>query len=997
MDTLRRIFTNLFKGIQYKRRGEGLILLLLSIYALLLLSTPLYLKGNSISKLGLFLVIGASLYGGLKGGLLSFLWMSGILLGGYLFLPTHFMLTQTLLTIGVYLFIAVGLGKSIEYIYLQQSTIREGEARTEALLEAFPDMIFTFSQEGIILDYYASSEDMLLLDPDSFLSEKVEDVLPKALAKTTMYYLERLFLQREAQIYRYELEIRGEMRDFEGRLVLYGEDKALAIVRDITQLVAMNRELTKSRKEYRDLIHTMGEGIITMSLEGEILFANPAAYRIFGVMSGELVGRDLRDFLEEREAHRVKVKREAHILGETDSYDVRIVRPDGERRIIHVTTSPNKSDGRITSLFSVVRDITKQRLAEEDLKESKEYIQSILEVIPDIIICYDKEGTYLDIFSSTENKLYKGREELLGRRIVDVLPEKEGIRLYNGVFKALETNSLQIVEYLLEVPDGRLWFEARIIPQGEGMALSLIRDITDERRAREQIIIQHTMGLELAKVNDLKSAFHIFLDAALAIAEMESGGMYLVEEDTGRLVLIHHKGFRTKDYIESTSWFEPDSLLALTLMKGEPIYSLCKQKVFHPATMREEGLTFLGILPIKNNGEVIAFLKVASHTLETISPSVRTALESIAAQIGSIIARIQAEERVRYISFHDSLTGLYNRGFLEEEMKRLDTNRQLPISIIFGDLNGLKLINDTYGHDMGDRLLEKTGEILKRTCREEDIISRWGGDEFVVFLPRTCGRDTERICRRIREEASRESVRDIPVQISLGFSTKEGEESMQSVLQDAEDRMYSEKMLQGRSTRGVILSTLFKSLEEKSKETSAHIGRLQEMGERIGEIIGLPSSEIERLSLLLTLHDIGKITIPERILNKRAPLNQEEWRMMKNHPQTGHRIAMAMEKYAPVASDILSHHEHWDGSGYPQGLKEEEIPLLSRICSVVDAYDVMTHHTPYGERKTHKEALEELERCAGTQFDPTIVKIFKEISYSDRSEERLEKGRRRED
>ncbi len=342
-----------------------------------------------------------------------------------------------------------------------------------------------------------------------------------------------------------------------------------------------------------------------------------------------------------------------------------------------------------------------------------------------------------------------------------------------------------------------------------------------------------------------------------------------------------------------------------------------------------------------------------------------------------ITDRKRGEARIFHLSFHDQVTGLYNRAFFEEELRRLDTPRQLPLSIIMGDINGLKLVNDACGHEAGDRLLQTAASIQRQTCREDDIVARWGGDEFAILLVRTEEAVAWDICRRINQACIRAENTRVPLSLSLAAAGKVWEEdSIFRVLKEAEERMYRAKMLEAKSARSKILDTLQRTLAEKTHETEEHAFRMQSFAMRLGNALGLSRCDLDELVLLAGLHDIGKIAVPESILNKPGRLNSQEWETVQRHCESGYRIARSLPELVTVSEKILSHHERWDGSGYPRGLQAQNIPLLSRIVSVVDAFDVMVHGRPYQKARSAEEAAAELERCAGSQFDASVVNTF---------------------
>ena len=334
-------------------------------------------------------------------------------------------------------------------------------------------------------------------------------------------------------------------------------------------------------------------------------------------------------------------------------------------------------------------------------------------------------------------------------------------------------------------------------------------------------------------------------------------------------------------------------------------------------------------------------------------------------------------EIILYLSYHDQLTGLYNRRFYEEELKRLDTKVNFPLTIVMGDVNGLKIINDSFGHAIGDDLLKKVAEVITKGCRVDDIIARQGGDEFVIILPKTDALVAEEIIKRITNLSLSEKVGSIDISISFGYETKNNEkEKIQDILRNAEDHMYKKKLFESPSMRGKTIKAIINTLYEKNKREEAHSYRVSELCKNMGEALGLPEHEIKELTTVGLLHDIGKIAIGEGVLNKPGKLTNEEWEEIRRHPEIGYRILKTVNDMSDMASHVLYHHERWDGKGYPKGLKGKDIPNVSRIIAIADSYDAMTSERSYRNALPEEVVINEMQKNIGIQFDPKLVSIF---------------------
>ncbi|MBC8389467.1 MAG: diguanylate cyclase [Actinobacteria bacterium] len=415
---------------------------------------------------------------------------------------------------------------------------------------------------------------------------------------------------------------------------------------------------------------------------------------------------------------------------------------------------------------------------------------------------------------------------------------------------------------------------------------------------------------------------------------------------------------------------------------GKSINIIIPDAIYNNKVAIREIISFKKIQNIKKSISSIGLRKDGIEIKVEISISFWKSNNSIfyTLIISDITVQKKKEEKLRYKSFHDTLTGLYNRAYFEEELKRLDTSRQLPLSMLIGDINGLKLINDAFGYKEGDLILKGMADILKKSCRADDIIARWGGDEFVIMLPNTCEDVVGKIISRVRRECEKFNYKNIPLNISLGFSTKvKINQEISDIIREAESRMKEEKLLESKKIAASIIKYLKKSLWESDSEAKSEAERIKNMAIKLAKAAKLPRSEIDNLILLSTFKDIGEIAIKRSLIESEKEFGEEDWMIIKRHPEIGYRIAKSSTQLASITEAILAHHENWDGSGYPHKLTGTSIPQISRIIAIIDAYNAMVYGRQYKKAISKEEAVEELKRCSGKQFDPKLVNVFVDI------------------
>ena len=508
-------------------------------------------------------------------------------------------------------------------------------------------------------------------------------------------------------------------------------------------------------------------------------------------------------------------------------------------------------------------------------------------------------------------------------------------------------------------PDGTsVWTNMTIgplsgTPAASPMHLCILEDITDRKRMEE------------------------------ALKESERSKAVLLSHLPGLAYRCHYDRNWTMTFVsegcETLTGYAPESLID----DHEISFNDLIAPEYHELLWNEWGKVIAQHRNFRYEYEILTKSKARKWVLEIGQPIYNAdgtvqALEGIVIDISELKMR---EAQVDYLNEHDYLTGLYNRNHLEKQKKLLDAAEYRPLSVMICDINGVRLVNDAFSPAEGDHLITDIASLLQSFCRKNDVLSRTGGDEFTLLLPNTDEKETvervEQMQRAVDRYNQSERLNPYEVNLSFGFHTAEDIRiSIEQATVNAEEHLNHRKLLNQKSSHNAILSSIMATLYARSQETEEHGKRLTRWTRMIGEKMNLDQKSLDDLMLLSMLHDIGKIGVDDRVLNKPDQLTPDEWTLMKRHSEIGHRIVLATPELEHIAQYILCHHERWDGTGYPFGLKGEEIPLPSRILTVADAYDAMTENRVYRRALPDADALAEIEQCSGKQFDPQIAGIF---------------------
>jgi diguanylate cyclase (GGDEF)-like protein/PAS domain S-box-containing protein len=798
--------------------------------------------------------------------------------------------------------------------------------------------------------------------------------------------------------------IEGEMKGFFGFDLPAGRqgwvDQQIPLLKVITGIIAgsvakayAEKELHKSEEMFRSISDNAFDLIALLDLDGNYIYCNDSYLKVLGYSSEDLVNSSAFDLIHPAEKSKITQLLKEGILNRQHDAVLLI-------RLLSMGGSIKWLEHRVKMLFNEEEEPDKILINARDFTESK--------INRDLLIVQRNLGLKLAGTSDITEALRCCLDAAISVSGMD----SGGVYLVNQA-----TGALDLVCHKGLSPDFYIaasyydpdTFEATLVREGlpayiTGSDERLQKTLVTREGIRAYAVIPITSGqktvacLNIAShtTSEIPRAVRGALETVVskissAIDRIRAENALQESVEKYRTLVANVPGI-----IFSCAWdphwtmsYISDSVEALTGFKasdfiGNRVRSFAS--IIHPEDRAKVFREIRGY----NNAEEIPYHR--RYRVITSDGAVRWVRESgrviynqdglvdhIDGVIIDITDLVSYEEQLKYLSLHDQLTGLYNRVYFEAELARFEISRDYPISIISSDLDGLKLINDAMGHDAGDRLLKKCANLLQLSFRASDILARIGGDEFSAILPETDNETGEKIARRIRRKIAKYNHEnpDLPLSLSMGVATtSDNSVSLKDLFKEADDYMYRDKLHSNVSSRNRVVNCLLTALAERDFITEGHAVRLEDLCLAMGEKKNLTSRQLRDLALLAQVHDLGKVGIPDRILFKPGSLDKKEWEVMKQHAEKGYRIALASPDLAGVADYILKHHEHWDGSGYPLGLKKDEIPIECRILAIVDAFDAMTNDRPYSRAISIEDAISELQRCSGAQFDPDLVETF---------------------
>jgi diguanylate cyclase (GGDEF)-like protein/PAS domain S-box-containing protein len=719
-------------------------------------------------------------------------------------------------------------------------------------------------------------------------------------------------------------------------------------------------DILNQNQGYKKLI-TSDHLIWIVDICGSSIFVSQKISDMLGYKFGEMTGHEFYKFLCNEDI--VKAKSRFKLCSEVFyvQSEIRLHCKDGKGLYTEMSTLAIINDtGTCIGFINIVKDMTYQKITEEELLIIKEAAEKANNGII-ITDAFGAKALYInkaftDLFGYTVESL-----NALGGVSLLFFNQNKATEVFNTVKKGAWKSELVLRTFSNQPVSVFLQGESLRDEYGKIIGMfGLYSDLTARRQAETALIESKR---QLSDIIDFLPDATIVIDHKGKVIKWNRAAEKITGVSAKDII-----GKSNYEYAIPLYGKRKPMLIDMVLNPNKEL-----EREYPIVSKNEHTIISENFCP--GLGKSGAYIRATASPLYDSRGNVIGAIESIR----DATEQKQLEEQMRYLSLHDSLTGLNNRTNFEFELQRIDNSWFETISIILCDVDGLKFINDTLGHKAGDELLKETAHVLKGCFRENDFIARIGGDEFVILLTNTELSKIEKMIKRMRAGLKKHNTinMELPLSLSIGIATgKPGQDKILDLYKEADNNMYREKLQKKNSTRSSIIQTLMRTLSSRDVVSTDHSERLINLIRNFAVYLQLSEQVVNDLLLLAQLHDIGKVGIADQILKKDGPLTSEEYREMQKHCKIGYNIAIASPDMVTYANWILRHHEWWNGEGYPLGLKGEEIPLECRVLALTDAYDAMTHDRPYRKAMSHGQAVDELQKCAGTQFDPNLTVEF---------------------
>ncbi len=859
--------------------------------------------------------------------------------------------------------------------YSQSKKLRKnaelGQSRLESIVKATKTAIWEYDIRNQVMKVSGYWSEMLGYNQGAFKAFNLDDL--KALVhKEDWTHLIRAFQSVvENPDEDYNVEIRLSNRNGEyvwvrqvGNIVEFDRDhkplKLSGFQIDVNDQKQTEAKAHSFQKLIQYAIEHNNAAVAIHDTNMDYLYVSQQYLMQFRVKNSDIIGKNHYEVFPDlpekwREVHRKTL--EGNVLrNDRDPY----YRSDGTVDWTRWESRPwYNEDGSVGGVIIYTEVINQQLELEEVLRSQAEAIESekkhaeaTLMSIGDAVISTDHKGIITGFNTMSEALTEWPAEEAIGRpfdeifNIINEVTRKSFDDPVKRVLKSKKRVELENHTILITKHNKEIYIEDSATPilnkKNELLGVVLVfRDVTDKVQMSKRLSIEKQ---RLSRV-------------------VESTADIIFEIDTNkRFVSIYGKGLKKINH------------------KTETILNKTVVEVFGESGKRREKAYDQAL-----KGSITTYqweYETAKKTLyfeATVSP-IYDENDGIIGAVGitrDITEAKLKQKEIEFLSYYDHLTELYNRRYFAEVIAKFDSEKQYPLGIVMIDLNGLKILNDAYGHGVGDIALKRVAEVLRSVGNDSMIAARIGGDEFAIVSPLTEEGSLEVLKDTILSKINDVVVENVQLSLAIGYALKHDvSEDIGDVMKAAEDAMYKRKLNEGISARNNTIKAILKTLTDKYNEEKVHSERVSRICRKIGEALKLKPDDIDALAMAGFYHDIGKISIPDAILEKPMALTDEEYEIIKSHTENGYQILRAADEYSDLAVDALYHHERFDGKGYPEGLIGEAIPLNSRIIAVADAYEAMTSDRSYRKALTMDYAIDELQKHSGTQFDPSIVNAF---------------------